>query len=93
MATIQPITELAYLGKTKAELRELQKGEDRWRAMIEYLEGGPIPNKCYPRTTLPEFTIYEDLLYYVTKQQDGSINFNLIIPKCLKEEKALKFAR
>lgn len=66
-------------------------GQDQWRAMIEYLEEGQIPNKCYPRITLSQCTMYEDLLYYMTKQNDGSVNFNLVVPRCLKEE-ALKFA-
>ncbi len=31
------------LGKSKDEIKEVQRGESRWREMVEYLEGGRIP--------------------------------------------------
>ncbi len=32
-----------WLGKTKDELRQMQRVEGKWREMIDYLEGGRIP--------------------------------------------------
>ncbi len=40
------------LGKSKEEVKEMQRIECRWREMIEYLQGGRIPRSKYPRTTL-----------------------------------------
>ncbi len=32
-----------WLGKSKEELKEMQRNEPRWREMIDYLQGGRIP--------------------------------------------------
>ncbi len=44
--------ESTWLGKTKEEMRTLQLEEDKWKEMIEYLKGGRIPRKRFPRCTV-----------------------------------------
>ncbi len=51
-----------WLGKTKDELVELQRAEPRWNEMIEYLEGVRIPRAWYPRATLDQFTLEDQIL-------------------------------
>ena len=77
----------AHLGKTREELRELQLGEERWKEMIMYLEGGSIPKiKSYPRGTLSQFQMYKDLLYFVATLKDGSVHYKLVVPRGLRNE-------
>ncbi len=45
--------------------------EYRWREMIEYLNGGRIPRSKYPRTTLDQFTLKDDILYLCKRKVDG----------------------
>ncbi len=37
-----------WLGKTKEELKQMQRDEYKWQEMITYLEGGRIPRSKYP---------------------------------------------
>ncbi len=75
-----------WLGKTKEEMRELQLGEEGWREMIQYLEGGQIPTRRYPKCTLNPFTLWEGVLYYSVTKKDGSEHFCLVVPQALKKE-------
>ena len=83
---IQVVQEDTILGKSVEEFRNLQMGEERWRVLIEYLKGGPLPKKGYPRATLSQFTLYDDLLYYVTTLKTGAVLFNLVIPHILRKD-------
>ncbi len=56
--------ETTLLGKTKEEMRALQVAEAKWGEMIEYLEGGQIPKRTYPRSTLHQFALWDGVLYY-----------------------------
>lgn len=92
VALVQSQDDDVHLGKNREELRNLQMGEERWKELIDFLEGGFIPkNKRYPRGTLSQFTMYKNLLYFTSSHKDGSIFFRLVVPKCLRGE-ALKFA-
>ncbi len=59
--------------------------------MAEYLEGGKIPASKYHKSTLDQFALMNDILYYARKQLDGSIHYCLIVPQTLKI-KALELA-
>ncbi len=39
-----------WLGKSKDEIKDMQRGEPRWREMVEYLEGGWIPRSKYSQS-------------------------------------------
>ncbi len=54
--------------------------------MIEYLEGGPIPTKKYHKTILEQFTLKDNVLYYVKEATDGSIQYILVVPLNLKQK-------
>ncbi len=54
---IQRSQDPIWLGKTKEEMRTLQLEEDKWKEMIEYLEGGRIPYKKFPCCTLNQFSL------------------------------------
>ncbi len=41
--------------------------------MVEYLEGGSIPTKKYHKTILKQFTLKDEILYYVKEATDASI--------------------
>ena len=92
VAMISEINNDGHLGRSREEIRNLQMGEERWRELIEFLEGGSIPKtKSYPRGTLSQFTMYKSLLYFTSILKDGTIQFRLVIPRCLRGE-ALRFA-
>ncbi len=41
----------------------MQTAEPRWREMVEYLEGGRIPRSKYPRATLDQLSLEDDVLH------------------------------
>ncbi len=65
------------LGLTSEEFIKCQREEVKWREMIEYLEGGSIPTKKYHKTILEQFTLKDEILYYVKEATDGSIQDRL----------------
>ncbi len=75
-----------WLGKTKEEIKEMQRAEPRWREMVEYLEGGRIPRSKYPRATLDQFSLEDDVLYLCKQKIDGTILYLLILPNELRKE-------
>lgn len=66
-------------------LEELRK----WQEMIEYLEGGKVLSRRYPRCTLDPFVLWE-MYYSVTKKDDCS-HFCLVVLQTLKQ-KAFQYA-
>ncbi len=54
--------------------------------MIEYLEGDSIPTKKYHKTILKQFTVKNEILYYVKEATDGSIQYTLVVPHSLKQK-------
>lgn len=74
------------LGKTKEEIRTLQLEEGRWVQMIEYLEGGNVPRRNFPRSTLNQFVVWERVLYYTITKKDGNEQFCLVVPTALKQQ-------
>ncbi len=54
--------------------------------MIEYLEGSSIPTKKYHKTILEQFTLKDEILYYVKEATDGSIQYTLVVPHSLKQK-------
>ena len=79
------------LGKTPEEMRNLQLAEARWADMIDYLEGGPVPRRNYPRSTLHQFVVWGGVLYYTVNKRDGSQLFALVVPREMKRQ-ALEYA-
>ncbi len=57
---IQPSSEAMWLGKSREEIKTLQREKERWKDLMDYLEGGKVPNKIYKPTTLDQFTLWED---------------------------------
>ncbi len=57
----------------------------RMREMIEYLRGGRIPRSKYPRTTLDQFTLEDDILYLCKRKVDSTILYLLAVPQDLKK--------
>ncbi len=74
-----------WLGKSREEMRNLQREEERWKVLIDYIEGGKVPNKIYKRATLDQFTLWEGILHYSVTKKDGSVNFCLVVPQSLKK--------
>ncbi len=74
-----------WLGKTKDKLVEVQRAEPRWNDMIEYLKGGRIPRARYPRATLDQFTLEDQLLYLCKQKGDGIILYLLVVPLELRK--------
>ncbi len=42
---IQPSSEAVWLGKSREEIRTIQREEERWKDLMDYLEGVKVPNK------------------------------------------------
>ncbi len=76
-----------WLGKSREEMRNLQREEERWKVLMDYtsIEGGKVPNKIYKRATLDQFTLWEGILHYSSTKKDGSIHFTLVVPQSLKK--------
>ncbi len=64
---------LSWLGRSKEEIRGMQRAELRWQEMVEFLEGGRIPQPKYPRTTLDQFSLEDEILYLWKSKIDGTI--------------------
>ncbi len=82
---VNPPPETTRLGKGKVEMRRLQMEEERWREMIEYLEGGKVARQQYPRATLDQFVMWDEVLHYLTSKKDSSVHFWLVVPQSLKK--------
>ncbi len=72
------------VGKSKEEMRALQLEEDKWKEMIEYLDGGRIPRQRFPRCTLNQFSLWDNIVYYTVTRKDGSEQYCLV-PESLKQ--------
>ncbi len=69
-----------WLGKSREEMKDMQRAEPRWREMADYLEGGRIPRSKYPRHTQDQFALEEDILYLCKQKVDGTILYLLVVP-------------
>ena len=59
-----------------------QRKEERWRDIINYLTDGPVV-KCPPRTSIENFHVLHDCLYFTPKANiDESIR--IVVPESLK---------
>ncbi len=85
MRIIRHQTEERWLGKTREELKQLQQAEPRWLEMTEYLEGGRIARSKYPRATLDQFVLEEEILYLTRETIDHTIHYLLVLPSDLKQ--------
>ncbi len=83
---IQGSEDGTWLGKSSVEIQEMQRGEPRWREMVNYVEGGKIPRSKYPRATLDQFSQEDGVLYLCTQKVDGTILYLLIVPNELRRE-------
>ncbi len=68
-----------WLGKSKDEIKDMHRGDLRWREKIEYLEGGRTPRSKYCRATLDQFSLEDDILYLCKQKIDGTILHLLIV--------------
>ncbi len=64
----------------------MQREEARWREMVEYLVGGRIHRSKYPRATLDQFALEEDILYLCKQKVDGTVLYLLVVPSELRRE-------
>ncbi len=83
---VQRTPETTLLGLTEDEFIDRQREEEKWRELIEYLEGGSVPTKRYHKTILQQFVIIDWVLYYTKETTDGSIHYTLVVPRSLKGE-------
>ncbi len=77
---VQRCPTTTILGFTSEEFIKSQREEVKWREIIENLERGSIPTKKYHKTILEQFTLKDEILYYVKEATDGSIQYNLVVP-------------
>ncbi len=63
----------------------MQRDEWKWREMIDYLEGGRIPRSKYPRTTLDQFLLEEEILYLSKRNIDNTVRYMLVVPSELRK--------
>ena len=72
-----------WLGYDQNEYKVKQREDPVWQELAEYLEGGRIPTKRLPKATLDQFAIVEEILYFMKVKPDGSLHYNLIVPRLL----------
>ncbi len=75
----------SWLGKSKEDIKGMQRAEPRWREMIEFIEGGRIPRSKYLRATIDQFSL-EDDVFYLCKKLDGTLLYLLVVPNDLRKE-------
>ncbi len=88
--TIREEETLSWLGRSKEEIRGLQRAEPRWQEMIRYLEGDRVPRSKYPRTSLDKFSVEDEILYLCKRKVEGTILYLLAVPGELRKD-ALQF--
>ncbi len=54
--------------------------------MIEYLEGGNVPRRKFPRGTLHHFVVWKRVLCYTMTNRDGSERFCVVVSAGLKHQ-------
>ncbi len=81
---------LSWLGRSKEEIRTIQRAEPRWQEMIAFLEGGRIQRSKYPRATLDQFSLEDEILYLCKKKIDGTMLYLLVVPGELRKD-ALRY--
>ena len=86
-----PTQSESYLGLSQNEFIHLQREDPQWKALAEFLEGGNVPTKIYPRTILEQFVVIDKILYYTREKTDGSLHYCIVVPQSLKQQ-ALEFA-
>ena len=74
--------EKEYLGESLQSLRNMQRSEERWREIIDYLEGQRIPKMHTKNLSL--FSVYDGLLYFSRSCKVGPPRETLVVPNCLK---------
>ncbi len=75
-----------WLGKNKEEIKVMERAEARWQEIAAILEGGRIPRSKYPRATLDQFALEEDILYLCKQTVDGTVLYLSIVPSELRRE-------
>ncbi len=80
---ISRTTETTWLGLDKEAFQIKQREEPVWKELVSYLEGGKLPTKRLPKNTLDQFALQDGLLYFVREGTDGSLQFNIIVPRSL----------
>ncbi len=83
---IQGSEDGTWLGKRRDKTQEMQRGEPRWREMVNYLEGGRIPRSRYPRATLDQFSLEDGVLYLCKQKLEGTILYLPLVPNELRKE-------
>ncbi len=53
--------------------------------MMEYLRGGRVPRSRFPRATIGQFTLKDDLLFLTKLKADGTILYVLVVPQELRK--------
>ena len=61
-----------YLGLNLAAVTEAQREDKRGKGLAEYLEGGKLPKKLYPKIMLDQFVVEEKVLYFVKEKVEGT---------------------
>ncbi len=82
--------EMSWLGSDKLKYIQKQLEDVVWGELIEYLKRGKV-SKRFPKATLDQFVLADELLYYVRETTDGSLHYSLIVPHGLRTQ-ALKHA-
>ncbi len=54
-----------------------------WEELAEYLRGRRMVVRRLPKTTLDQFALIDDMVYYVRHKADGSLQYSIVIPKSL----------
>ncbi len=53
--------------------------------MAEYLRGGRVPRSRFPRPTIDQFTLEDDVLYLTKQKTDGTVLYVLVVPQELRK--------
>ena len=73
---------------SKENVKLEQNKEERWKLLIKYLKGGEVPS-CPPRSSLDNFTLVDQCLYFSSKKDKATDNLKLVVPLSLQKD-ALK---
>ncbi len=57
--------------------------------MISFLEGDKVPRSKYPRATLDQFSLEDEILYLCKRKIEGIILYLLVVPSELRKDDLL----
>ncbi len=74
---------VAWLGLTKEEFIKEQCRDPIWNELLNYLQGGVLPERKIAKASLDQFEVLDGKLHYVRETKDASLNYTVVVHRHL----------